>query len=89
MLPSVHEDDQNHVLPWLRRIWRQRVEPFCDAVHLSPVVAPPLIVELDDRELVRSAGHKAVGRLVRRVWHDPGNVARLEGRKALEAVIRR
>jgi hypothetical protein len=23
-----------------------------------------------------------------RVWHDPGNVARLEGRKALEAVIR-
>ena len=22
VLPSVHEDDQNHVLPWLRRIWR-------------------------------------------------------------------
>ena len=89
MLPSVHEDDQNHVLPWLRGIRRQGVEPFCDAVHLSPVVAPPLIVELDDGELVRSAGHKAVGRLVRRVRHDPGNGTRLEGRKALEAVIRR
>ena len=89
VLPSMHEDDQNHVLPWLRGIRRQGVEPFCDAVHLSPVVAPPLIVELDDRKLVRSAGHEAVDRLVRRVRHEPGNGTRLDGRKALEAVIRR
>jgi hypothetical protein len=47
-----------------------------------------LIVERDDRELVGSAAHETVKRLMLRVWHDPGNVARLEGRKALEAVIR-
>ena len=89
MLPSVHEDDQNHVLPWLFSVWRQSVDPLCDGVHLPSVVASSLIVELDDRELVRSPGHEAVKSLMLSIGHDAGEPWRLEGRKALETVNRR
>ena len=72
MLPTVHEDDKDHVLPGLRRIVRrQRLEPLGDAVHLSTVVTSSLIVKLDDGEFVRRAGHEAVERLMLLVGHDP------------------
>ena len=83
MLPSVHECDQDHVLPLPRILRRQRVEPFGDRIHLPPVVAPPLIVKLDDRELVRSAAHEAVKRLMLRVRHDPGWLLRPDRRETL------
>ena len=73
VLPSVHEDDQDHVLPACGGSYGASASSLsATRVHLPPVVAPPLIVKLDDRELVRSAGHEAVKRLMLLVRHDPG-----------------
>jgi hypothetical protein len=58
------------------------------SVHLPSIVAPPLIVKLDDRELVGSAGHEAVKRLMLRVRHDPGRLPGLDRCEALQTVIR-
>src|SRR5271165_790884 len=87
VLPSVYERDQNHVLPlrWVLR--RQRVEPSGHGIHLPPVVAPPLIVELDDRKLIRRAGYEAVKGLMLRVRHDPSELLRLDRREAFQSVI--
>jgi hypothetical protein len=88
MLPSVHKGDQDHILALRPVLRRQGVEPLCDTVHLLPVVAPPLIVELDNRKLIRRAGHEAAEGLVLRVRHNPGQLARLDRRKAPETVVR-
>jgi hypothetical protein len=59
-----------------------------DAVHLSAVVTSPLIVELDDGEFVRSAGHEAMERLMLPVRPDPKGLPRLDRRQTLQAIIR-
>ena len=84
MLPSVHEDHQDHVLPSLRRVVRrQRFEPLRHGVNLPSVVAAPLVVELDNGEFVGSAGHEAVKRLVLFVRHDPRKLLELDRRQTL------
>ena len=83
MLPSVHEGDQDHILALRPVPRRQGVEARCDGIHLAPVVAPALIVELDSGKLIGRAGHEAVEGLMRRVRHDPGQLPRLDRRKAL------
>ena len=73
VLPSVYERDQNHVLPLRRVLRRQPVDPSGHGIHLPPVVAPPLIVELNDRKLVRRAGHEAVKGLMLRFGMIPAS----------------
>jgi hypothetical protein len=46
-----------------------------------------LIVEFDNRKLVRRTGHETVKRLMLRVRHDPCRRPHLNRRKAFEAVI--
>jgi hypothetical protein len=46
-----------------------------------------LIVEFDNRKLVRRTGHETVKRLMLRVRHDPCRRPHLDRRKAFEAVI--
>jgi hypothetical protein len=88
VLPTVDKRDQDRVLPLLRIVRRQCVEPLGDAVHLTPVVAAPLIVKLDDGEFVGGPGHEAMEGLMLLVRDDPGLVSRHDRRKALKAVVR-
>jgi hypothetical protein len=87
VLPTVHEDDKDHVLPRLRIVRRERLQPLGDAVHLPSVVTAPLIVKLDDGEFVRSAGHESGKRLMLLVGHDPKGLSRLDWRQTLQTVI--
>ena len=87
MLPTVHEGDEDHVLPRLGVVRRQRFEPLRDGVHLPSVVAAPLIVKLDDGELVRRAFHEAMKRLMLLVGHDPNGLPGLNWRQTLQTVI--
>ena len=51
----MHEDEEDHVLP----LGPHLVEAIGDIVHLLPVVASALIVELDDRKLKRLRAFEA------------------------------
>ena len=87
MLPSVHEDDENDVLGARPMLRRQRFETLGDTIRLPAIIAASLIVEFDNRKLVRRAGHETVKRLMLRVRHDPCRRPHLDRRKAFEAVI--
>ena len=83
----MHEGDQNDVLTRCGIVRRQRFEALSDAIHLPAVVASPLIVKLDNGELVRRAFHEAVKRLMLLVRHNPDGSHGLDRRETLQTVI--